>query len=1049
MSARENQRFGEYELLEKLGEQGGMGTVYRAKKLGSELVNREVVLKRIRDGSDADWQEVDRFKIEIETVATFDHPNIVPIFDHGSCEGELFYTMPLIPGGSLQRRLRNESQLPQEVAARIIRDVAKAVAYAHGRRVIHRDLKPGNILFNERGDPMVIDFGIAKRIDAQGELTELNKPLGTYAYMAPEQVQRAKEVNATADIFSLGAVLYECLVGRPPYKAGTRLDTAKMLLDPDFVPPVPRDINPDIDRNLEAICLQCLCKDRSRRYQSATALADDLQAYLEDRPSTARPLSRSQRLVWWCRKNRAIAGQLVFTAALLVCLVLLIIFGMYQSGQDARKEAQSATEKAEQSRLDEEQAKQREAETESRRKELEQAYVDLAKSEAAKKRSSKEAEEQRRVAEERLYVNLVGSALSAWNDANPDGFQTAYRAIEEESLLTEKFRQWEWWYLQSLKDTGQDLPNMSHDGELICLAASPGGDRIAYGARGVNQQSDTLHILNWDGRAWGNEQIEEIEAIRDIAFNDFGTQIAVASGDSYVVHLLGDDVSGDWPRQFGKENDYINQIVFSPSGKHLVAGTDKGLFLVIDTRSERLVAQSNDGQAHEGKQEDKEVLSLDTQSIDGITYLVSGESDGKVRLWELSDDGQPSLVRELPLQFDRSVHSVAFHPTERVVAAGGYDGSIVLWNFENDPGQVSVFSEARDAVLALAFNRSGTRLVSAGEDRTIRIWDVAKRERLSHRFGHQGSIYDLAFRHPPKATSVENERFNQPLEQWNDRTFVSASVDGTLRLWDTDNQTPRVLAAEEGYEIEISALAFSHDQRLISGNVEGDLIIWNLREGGRTPLESPEKAAAIIGISVNPQTSQIATLDSLGRLRIRTPSLENELELQIRGKSLAFAADGTRLMVIADNGDLIAFDTKDWRRQIVSATKFERLLFSLDSLFGLMANGSLEPIVEGDDSRGLRWERDLVGDTRSWTAMAPSADRIAIFRAGNLELWATRAKSKILSIRCDASTGQGTSVSAIAMSPDGRLIALGDEQGSIGLWGSPSFSPSANSATAN
>lgn len=275
-------RLGGYELLEELG-RGGMGVVYRARQLG---LDREVAVKMILRGQLATPSERERFRAEAEAAARLDHPNIVPVYEVGEAEGRPFFSMKYIAGRTLAQLLV-EHPLPAHQAASILAAVSRAIHFAHESGVLHRDLKPSNILIDSDGEPHITDFGLAKRIADPVSLTKSGAVLGTPSYMAPEQAAGARgEVGPASDVYSLGAVLYHMLTGRPPFQAASPVDTVLLVLEQDPVPP--RLLNPKADRDLEMIALRCLQKPADLRYADADALAADLEAYLHDEPIAAR-----------------------------------------------------------------------------------------------------------------------------------------------------------------------------------------------------------------------------------------------------------------------------------------------------------------------------------------------------------------------------------------------------------------------------------------------------------------------------------------------------------------------------------------------------------------------------------------------------------------------------------------------------------------------------------------------------------------------------------------------------------------------------------------
>ena len=281
-------RFGDYELLGELA-RGGMGVVYRARQVS---LDRVVALKMILSGQFASEAEIRRFRAEAEAAAHLDHPHIVPIFEVGRHQGHAFFSMKLIAGGNLGRHLARYLDDP-EATARLMATVARTIEHAHRKGMIHRDLKPSNILIDESGQPLIADFGLVKRAGDGSSLTSSGVLLGTPAYMAPEQVS-GDEAAPAADIYSLGAILYQLLTGRPPFRGGTVAETLAQVLEHDPVPP--RKLRPSIPRELEYICLKCLEKSPGKRYHSAAALAADLERFLRGEEVHVGQVSLASRL---------------------------------------------------------------------------------------------------------------------------------------------------------------------------------------------------------------------------------------------------------------------------------------------------------------------------------------------------------------------------------------------------------------------------------------------------------------------------------------------------------------------------------------------------------------------------------------------------------------------------------------------------------------------------------------------------------------------------------------------------------------------------------
>ena len=290
---------------------GGMGVVYKA---WHQRLHRTVAVKMLLAGPYARPQELERFLREAETVAGLRHANIVQVHEAGDVDGRPYFTMEFVEGGSLAEKLAGTPQ-PAGQAAALVATVAEAVHAAHQRGIVHRDLKPGNILLTADGTPKLADFGVARRLEGAAGLTQSGAPLGTPSYMAPEQAEgKTRDVGPATDTYALGAILYELLTGRPPFRAETATETLRQVVSQDPAPP--SRLNAAVPRDLETICLKCLHKEPPRRYASAQALAEDLQRYGRGEPIAARPAGRLERLARWVRRHPAAAGLLAVLAVL-------------------------------------------------------------------------------------------------------------------------------------------------------------------------------------------------------------------------------------------------------------------------------------------------------------------------------------------------------------------------------------------------------------------------------------------------------------------------------------------------------------------------------------------------------------------------------------------------------------------------------------------------------------------------------------------------------------------------------------------------------------
>ncbi len=315
-------RFGDYELLEEIA-RGGMGVVWKARQIS---LNRTVALKMILAGKLASETEVQRFRREAEAAANLQHPNIVAIHEVREQDGQHYYSMDYIEGRDLAAIVSENGPLPPERAADCVKTIAEAVHFAHQRGTLHRDLKPQNVLMDAAAVPHITDFGLAKFIARDESLTQTGAAMGSPSYMPPEQaVGHLDQIGPHSDVYSLGAILYELLTGRPPFRAETAMATMRLVMESD--PVAPRKINHSLPPDLETICLKCLEKNPARRYNSARALAEDLGRFLKHEPIQAVPVSPVRKAESWLRRH---PWTLVAAGSSIVMVLAGLLYWQYQ-----------------------------------------------------------------------------------------------------------------------------------------------------------------------------------------------------------------------------------------------------------------------------------------------------------------------------------------------------------------------------------------------------------------------------------------------------------------------------------------------------------------------------------------------------------------------------------------------------------------------------------------------------------------------------------------------------------------------------------------------
>jgi hypothetical protein len=670
-----------YQVEKELG-RGGMGVVYKAWELSP---GRHVALKVIHpSGADA-FALRERFRREARAVARLQHANVIAIYHVDEHEGAAYLCMEYCSGGTLAERLAATPQ-PPTWAAEVVATLARAVQHAHDRGVVHRDLKPANVLLTADGTLKVSDFGLARRLGESG-LTASWEILGTPCYMAPEQAWGHRDVGPAADVYALGAILYDCLTGRPPFKGATAVETIRQVADVDPVPP--RQLVPGLPRDLETVCLKCLHKDAARRYVSAQALADDLERFLAGRPILARPVSRLERAARWVRRQPLAAGLI----ALVVVVTLGALVGVSLAWRHTEAARQDALDEAEARRL---------------------AYEEEAR--------------QRRRSAEQLYFSRIALADREMRAGKP---AWARRSLE---LCPEELRRWEWGFLRG-KLEGRK-PRAFEAG--------------ARGVAGVafDRAGDTLAAACGDGklRLWRVADGKLLHALAGhegsvncLCCSPDGRHLASGGADGVIV--LWDLRTGEQVKRLLGHEQAVSAIAYHPNGRLLASATfdidDPGEVWLWDVASGKEVGRFRGHQSR--------VTGL-AYSADG-RWLVSSGHDGTVQVLHGEDASHARTFRGHAFP----VSAVTFGPdglvascAGRLVAEKPEECEVLLWQAETGAVQGRLQGHS-GRPMALAFSPDGQRLATAGWDRQVKLWDVAGGQELLTLEGHTDGVLGLAF----------------------------------------------------------------------------------------------------------------------------------------------------------------------------------------------------------------------------------------------------------------------------------------------------------------
>jgi WD40 repeat protein/serine/threonine protein kinase len=1035
-----------YEILEELS-RGGMGVVYRARHLASQ---RTVALKMIVSGAISSPQDRERFRAEVQAVARLQHPGIVSLYEVGETPAGPYFTMEYLEGGSLARRL-DGTPLPPPEAARLVQQLAEAIHAAHQQGIIHRDLKPANVLLQRtsRKDakaqrdseeskpdsaatsplplgafaslremfPKIADFGLARRLDVSGH-TVSGAIVGTPSYMAPEQAESKRHaIGPATDVYALGAILYELLTGRPPFKAANPLDTIMQVIRDE--PVSPRRLQPRTPPDLEQICLKCLEKDPGKRYASALELADDLGRFQRGEPVRARSLGRLARGWRWCKRNPAVAALLALVAVVLLAGVSVASYLIAEVAGRAEAETNA----------------QRAREQEERANRL---AVDEFKARTEADQQRQRAEEQLNRARRHLFTAQLLRVEAIW-ERDPN---QARDLLHDYNACPIDLRDFTWRLYDSAyqhkRKTLEPATLRGHWAEVTSVAFSRDGQTLASGSR-----DKTIKLWDVKTSKLRASLKGHTDWVYSVAFSRDGQTLASGSCDRTIK--LWDVQTGQLRASLQGHTDEVTSVAFSSDGQTLASGShDKTIKLWdVKTAKERAslqghksgvysVAFSPDGptlasgswgviklwdvqtgQLRASLQGHPEMVQSVAFSRDGQT-LASGGYDHFIKLWDVKTGKERAALKV----HKHWVTSVAVNPDGQTLASGSLDGIIRLWDVQT--GQLRTFLTGHSEwVTSVAFSSDGQTLASGSYDKTIKLWDVQTGQ---ERASLKGGWSSVAF--SPDGQTLASG--GKELEEWNPNE---------INLWDV--KTGQLRASLQGHTDVVKSVAFSSDgQTLASGSYDKTIKLWDVQTGQqRASLQGHAGKVTSVAFGPYGQTLASGSADKTIKLwDIKTGKERASLQGHTAWVySVAFSRDGQTLASGSADGTIKLWDIKTGKERASlkgHTGDVNSVAFRNDGQ--TLAAGVGDRTIKLWDIKTGKERASLKGHTGPVTSVAFSRDGQTLASGSGdstIKLWDVQTGQERASLQ-----GHKGGVDSVAFSPDGQTLASGSDDQTVKLW---------------
>jgi WD40 repeat protein/tRNA A-37 threonylcarbamoyl transferase component Bud32 len=1013
-----------FQILRRHAE-GGLGEVFVARD--SEL-QREVALKEIKGRYADDPDSRARFLLEAEITGRLEHPGVVPVYGLGTYpDGRPFYAMRFIQGESLKAAIERyhwarakhgdpgERALALRTLLRRFLDVCNAVAYAHSRGILHRDLKPDNIMLGRFGETLVVDWGLAKvmgtatqpSVESSEEPiqpasgsgtapTMMGRAVGTPQYMSPEQAAgQLDRLSPTSDVYSLGATLYNLLTGRAPFAGADSCSVLQRVRVGDFAPP--GQLATALPRALEAICLKAMAHKPQDRYASALELAADLEHWLADEPVTACPDTFSASAARWVRRHRSFV---VGCAALLVTAIGALALEL-------------ATAKREQ------------AHTEQQKQLVEDAYGQA-------QRALEESQEQR------LRLT-IGQGVHFLNDGD---LLQALPWFAEALRLDQGQPARERMHRLRLTAVFHQCPRLTslqfHDNQVNHAEFSPDGRWVV--SAGADQRVRVWDTINRVGRSLAHRQ-----AVLHAAF----------SPDSrWLVTACEDGTARVWRTETGEavgailmHDGPVRLASFSPDGHHILTATARGTAHVWETSTGRQLGVVR----HDGP------LTGAWFSPDGRSFLTTSE-DHSARVWTAATL-QPEGA---PLPHAGPVSHAAFSPDGRRVATSSQDGTACIWDRATSQRLTPVLKH-RDGVLWVTFSPEGHLVATAGLDRVARIWDASTGQLLVSSIRHGGPIVQVHFSPDGRRVVTASDDDTARIWDWiteepvsaplqhnggvlcasfasDGRRLVTAGEDGTVRVWDTTRSESFGMSLPHRHDVLDAA--FSPDGRWVATAEQDDTVrFWDPRSGDPQGASLVHKGLALLAFSPDGRWLASASRDGTIRLWHATtgqPSLYT-LRHEANIVQLAFSADSRRLLTVGADRRVRVWNPEtgdETAPPLIHDGSVNSAAFSLDGrrlvtacddhtarLWDAVSGRALGSLCHGD----VVYRAEFSPDSRR--VLTASADRTA-------QLW-----DVVTATRLPCAPQHGSKVFLATFSPDGRRVLTASDDDSARVWDAETGQP--------